>query len=372
MIISVYEEHKAEFPDFNEQLLLKIMKLTPYKIGYMKKNLREYKEKESVILQKEIDDLIKIYLENPTIGGSKAALLLLENNQGIIGSSYAQELKTQLKVLVETSIFKRQIDSELEKNKKDREPEKDEFEHFIPTAPHQQWAMDFTEGTAFGVKFTIAEVYEVYSQAYLGWEIGYTGTEITAKKALENALVFTKGIKPNEILMDNGKQFLGGKFTQLVKEENININWTPPGEPWFNGALESGNTNLKLMVYTAIAFEAALNTDISKADYNKADILNIVAKATEKAVDKINNIIPRPKHNTTPINILNGKSKEKIAKNKNNKIEWEDKRKNTIKKGGTFVAKIKKGFNKIVKDISDEKLYAIGELLNYRLKFIKI
>ncbi len=372
MIISVYEQHKAEFPDFNEQLLLKIMKLTPYKIDYMKKNLREYKEKESVILQKEIDDLIKIYLENPTIGGTKAALLLLENNQGIIGNSYAQELKTQLKKIVEDTIFNRQIDAELAKNADKREPGKPEFEHFVPTAPHQQWAMDFTEGTAFGVKFTIAEVYEVYTQAYLGWDIGYTGTEITAKKALENALNFTKGIKPGEILMDNGKPFLGGKFTKFVNKESLNIKWTPPGEPWFNGALESGNTNLKLMVYTAIAFEAALNTDISKVDYNKTDILNIVAKATEKAVDKINNIIPRPKHNTTPINILNGKSKEKIAKNKKNKIEWEEKRKNTIKKGGTFIAKIKKGFNKIVKDISDEKLYAIGELLNYRLKFIKI
>jgi transposase InsO family protein len=372
MTIAVYEQHKEDFPDFNEQLLLKIMKLTSYKIYYMKKNLQEYKQKESIILQEEIEALIEIYLENPTIGGLKASLLLLENNKGIIGNSYAQELKTQLKKIVEDTIFKRQIDAELAKNADEREPEKPEFEHFVPTAPHQQWAMDFTEGKAFGVKFTIAEVYEVYSQAYLGWEIGYTGTEITAKKALENALIFTKGVKPGEILMDNGKPFLGGKFTEFVKKENINIKWTPPGEPWFNGALESGNTNLKLMVYTAIAFEAALNTDISKVDYNKTDILNVVAKATEKAVDKINNIIPRPKHGTTPKNILNGTSNEKKEENKKNKKEWEDKRTITNKKGGTFIAKIKKGFNRIVKDISNEKLYAIGELLNYRLKFIKI
>ncbi|MEA2013452.1 MAG: hypothetical protein U9O87_10325 [Verrucomicrobiota bacterium] len=87
----------------------------------------------------------------------------------------------------------------------------------------------------------------------------------------------------------------------------------------------------------------------------------------------INEKIPRLKSGTTPINVLKGIEEEQTKKKevyKQSKIQ--QRRNNKQKTGGTFKEKIRKAFCKISKQLSDERLFAIGELLNHRVQFLKI
>lgn len=137
--------------------------------------------------------------------------------------------------------------------------------------------------------------------------------------------------------------------------------------------MESGNKNLKETIYTAAAFAASEQVEISNLGVDSEKVLTFLKGCVEEAVITINEKIPRLKSGTTPINVLKGKEDVQTKKKevyKQSKIQ--QRRNNKQKTGGTFKEKIRKAFCKISKQLSNEKLFAIGELLNHRVHFLRI
>ena len=366
----MFNNHKKQYPLFDNDKRLECLNTTAKKINYMSNSLKARKERESVIEQEDINNMIEVILENPTLGGLKTSLILLEKEKGLISGTFCQDAKKELTDLLAVHVFNKKIESELEKNKREREPKEEEFEHITPTKSHQVWSTDYTFLELFGISFAIAEVYENFSQAYLGVAVDFSSSTDIAETALIDALKFTNGEKPDVFISDNGGQFIGERFQTLLKKVKIIHKRTPPGEPWYNGALESGNTNLKKSIYTKVAFAAAENTLISKQNIKQEDILIFLKDCIKDAVVTINEKIPRPNSGTTPINVLQGMEKEQKEKKEIYKNIKKQQRRENINKGGTFKQKIRKGFSEIVKTISDEKIFAIGELLNNRVGFL--
>jgi len=50
------------------------------------------------------------------------------------------------------------------------------------------------------------------------------------------------------ILSDNGREFDAAGYIDLIKKNNIGTCNIPPGSPWNNGALESGNKDFKKII----------------------------------------------------------------------------------------------------------------------------
>ncbi len=105
--------------------------------------------------------------------------------------------------------------------------------------------------------------------------------------------------------------------------------------------------------------------------YPPNEVLDFLKECVAQAVININEKIPRIKSGTTPIKVLHALAEEQKEKREKYKKKKMDERRETQKKGGTFKEKVRKGFNKIIKHFSDEKVFAIGELLNHRFQFLK-
>ena len=79
--------------------------------------------------------------DNPTLGGEKLSLMLLENEQESISGTSCQ--KAELTEMISTHLFNKKNKSELDKNTKSRRTDKDKFEDEIPTKPHKK-STDYT------------------------------------------------------------------------------------------------------------------------------------------------------------------------------------------------------------------------------------
>ncbi len=369
----MYNEHVKKYPDFNNNKRLSAMKTNPFQINYMSKTLRENKKRESKIEQEDIDSAVELIMNNPMIGGEKISCTLLDSQDACISGGTANSIKMELKELFAERIFAHGKEIELAKSAKDREPKPEWFEDIKPLYLHHIWSTDYTEVTILGIKFAIAEIYENHSQGYLAAEIDFASKEEIAITAIEEAVIFTGGKKPELLRSDNGSQFTGDSFTSKLKELSIEPQLTPAGKPWYNGALESGNRNLKNEIFSTIGLDIGDEPNLIKENIEKEEVLKIAKQALKEAMININENIARPKFGTTPINILKGIDTEKITENNKYKKEKQIKRKNNHPNGGgPFTEKIKKALDKIIKikNISMDKIFAIDELINYRTKFI--
>ena len=132
------------------------------------------------------------------------------------------------------------------------------------------------------------------------------------------------------------------------------------------------NRNLKNEIFSSIGLNIGENTNLIKGHLENKDILKIAKQALEESVININENIVRPKHGTTPINVLKGYERKKCIENNEFKKEKQLKRKNKRPNGGgSFKKKINKAFNKIADNISIDKIFAIDKLMNNRLLFLK-
>ncbi len=370
----MYLNHKKQYPDFDDHKRLKCMEISYNKMNYMINNLRERKKRESVIEQEDINNTVELIFEEPMIGGEKISLTLQNKEKGLVGVTTAQVIKNEIKILVENEIFQRKVESELAKNQRDRSSAGNDYEHVCPNYLHHYWSTDYTFITILGVQFAIAEIYENYSQGYLSAVIDFAASTDIAVQALDEAIIFTEGKTPEFCLSDNGGQFTGDVFMKKLEVLEIKQKLTPAGEPWFNGALESGNRNLKNTIFSEAGLAVVENIEITnKIGVSKNEILKFAKVALKEALKTINEKIARQKFKTTPINVLTGNEiKKEIENNNYKKMKIQKRNTNKPNGGGSFIEKIKKGFNQKVKKMSIEKLFVIGELINGRKEFLTI
>ncbi|MCK5196980.1 MAG: hypothetical protein KAR21_01435 [Spirochaetales bacterium] len=182
------------------------------------------------------------------------------------------------------------------------------------------------------------------------------------------------------ILSDNGKPLCCSDYEALLKRLEIGDKKIPPGKPWFNGALESGNRDLKKTLYTVLAYNACKKPGISKPENNRNEILEFLKISCNEAKNLINNKIVRVKFKTTPVNVLNGKvlekqieSNEYIAiKKLERKNRIKDIKEGRIKRSNkTFFGTTNAKSGKLLSSLTIEKLFAFTELINGRTAFVK-
>jgi transposase InsO family protein len=246
---------------------------------------------------------------------------------------------------------------------------------------HQIWSIDFTMFQFMGTTYSICVVFEVYSQSYLAVNAAETPTKEQAAKAVKDA-VNKMGRTPKEYLLsDNGAQFIAEDFQTFLNCQNIQQLRIPPGQPWYNGALESGNRDLKKTIYAILAEQFVLKPELSKPQTPMHDKYQLLKTACQQALTVINEEIPRTKFEATPQNVLDNKvDKEKQKMDTFRRKKQAERRNNAekIKKGiikvknKNFVQKIIDSWSKIAPFCSTEQLYATKEQLNGRYGFMKV
>ena len=353
--------------------VLKMIGLSLTKFHNMKRAVTERQARESIIPEEEVMAALMLILANPTLGAVKGALQLIEEKKSIISPSFYHELKMIVEDALRVEVHKRNDENEVLKNQKDRRQQSPEkYQHERPTQVHEIWATDFTQIDILGMSFVLCVIYENYSQAYLALEVALSADAELAKKTFLKAVKFAGTTPKKFLLSDNGSQFIGHDFTEVLAQINVIHKLTPPGQPWYNGALESGNQVLKDIIRVFLAFAFAEDPKLSRADQSEADVMDSLKKACLQAQEKLNEIIPRARHKTTPQAVLQGVAKARVSDNENyirDQKQLRKKRMDAFDKGSksstkkTFIAKASSAIKKLLKPMSTEKVYTAWRLI---------
>ena len=303
---------------------------------------------------------------------------MLDQLEGLVGETTYKEIKELLRDFAEDSYQWRKIQSDIEKNMKDRKSAKAQSSDLIRSkGVHDIWSIDFTDIKVFGVRVYGCVVYELYSQGYMAFEISLKNDADAACRAFNKAVENAGGTRPNTLASDNGSHFINAKFEETVGSK-LYHHLVTAGKPWLNGALESGNRDLKKMLYSLMFYKLLENNYVSHCGVSMPRILEFTAEAASETMNQINNTLVREKFTVPPQVVMDGKVEEHLEqqiKFRNErcaaKVSMLKKTRETGKKLKTLKQKAKRAWNAIVKKMSDDKLYAFRELINGRFQAVK-
>lgn len=342
-----------------------------------KKGIRDRKIRESSIPDEDILAAVWQIIRLPFLGGRKGSLKLLNENKALLGETLYSEIKQQLNTLSENSYFERRK-SQLEKDMEERAHSGD-FEKVKVSEPHEVWSIDYTCFDLLGIRFSICVVYELYSQAYLAITPGISENTELAKKAINEARTYSGTSPKNYLLSDNGVQFCCDDFNKVLKLAEIDDRKTPPGQPWYNGALESGNRDLKRALYTIAFYHVCKEKSLTKSGVAVVKVFELLRTCCAGAFNLINDKLPRVKFGVTPSEVIKNNI-DKVVKNRRNFIckKQAERKELRVKQKATAVTsrktieqRVSSMWNKIVKTFDDDTLFAVRELLHGRYNAIK-
>ena len=368
------EDHSFRFKQISQQDILGVFEYSSASFSQLCNYIQDRKKRESAIPYQDYEEVLRQILELPYLGGVKGSLMLLSEQKAMIGSTLYKEIKQELKYLAEEALHSRKQQSELEKNQYSRKNSKEKtFEKMQADHVDDIWAIDYVELWLLGIKFYLCVVYEVYSQSYLSIIPAFEATKEVAVKAMKHAFN-CRNTKPKKcIIFDGGSQFGSDDFAGLLDKYSLIDNKTPPGEPWHNGALESGNRDLKKALYTHIFYQACLDPGITKRGIEREKVFNFLNYCCEQVTEIINNRIVRPKFRVTPKAVIdNDILNNVIAMNTYRETKIQERKAALQKEKGSKEQKIRKAWNKLKRDLSIEKLFAFTEVINERFQAIQV
>lgn len=106
------------------------------------------------------------------------------------------------------------------------------------TRLNQRWTMDFIEaGLVTGQRFRTFNVVDAFSRKGLASE---ADTSLPGARVVQvlDRLAETRG-SPEELVLDNGPEFIGRALDQLAHTRGIRLRFIAPGEPVQNAHIES-------------------------------------------------------------------------------------------------------------------------------------
>ena len=278
-------------------------------------------------------------------------------------------------------MLKRKEKSELEKNQYKRYRQKEEpFRQVDAQGNHEVWAIDFLKVLLFGIYFPICVVYEIFSQSYLSIKPAICATSEIAGQALEEACQYSGQIPKKCLLADNGSQFNSYGFEEIKQRLQIQSQYIPRGQPWYNGALESGNRDLRRIIYTIAFYDVCQDTQPSRVGIYENIIFAYLQSCCNKALRVINETIARSKFKTTPMAVL----KYQVAERQEKRIQYIEKKKQERNQrmqqlkidGGSkrkrIEDKVAIAWRKTSSMLNTEQIFAFSEMLNNRYKAIMI
>ena len=355
------------------------MDTNPASLLHLQRTLRARLDRESTIPDEDIEQAVKQIIDFPFLGGRKGSLKLQEDEKALLGQTVYKEIKQQLRLEAEKELFKGKEQSELEKNQYKRLLDKGgPYETFAPGQKHDVWAIDFVTFVLYGMYFSLCVVYEVYSQAYLAITVSESACSEVAMAAVKSACEFAGVIPKRYLLSDNGPPLICSDFEALLEALEIAGKQIPPGQPWHNGALESGNRDLKKVLYTIAFQDACKDVEISLRGTSRHKIFDCLENYCCKAQKVINEQIVRPKFTTTPMAVLTDQVDEKRAKRRSfikKKTEERKQRMALLKKQGgskrkRIEDKVKAAWQKTSAKMSCNEIFAFCELVSGRYKAI--
>lgn len=380
-MIDLAGEHIKTYNAITQYERLNCLETTAVSFNRMQKNINNRLNRESCIPDEDIEQTVQQIVAHPYLGGNKGSLKLQCDEKAFVGSTTYQDIKHQLKMLAAKELLNRKEKSELSVDQYKRHLKKEEpFAQVDPQKKHDVWAIDFLNLLLFGIYFRICVVYDIYSQAYLSIKPLIHATSTAAEQALEEACQYSGQIPNVCLLSDNGSQFRCDNFEETKKRLKIQSQYIPRGQPWYNGALESGNRDLRKVVYTTAFYDACKDTQLSKVGVSYDKIYQHLQICCYKALTVINEEIARPKFKTTPLVVLN----DQIAESQHKRIRFIERksqeRKQRMKNlklcGGSNRKRIEDklafAWKKTSINLTTEHLFAFSEMLNNRYKAIII
>ena len=322
-----------------------------------------------------MDALVEQIIAMPFLGGRKGSSKLIEDQKALIGQTMYKDAKGVLREEAEKELATRREQSELERNRKARRQAEEDFVKPVAGRPHEVWSIDFTEVKLFGVRFIICVIYDLFAQAYLAMRAAEIADGQLTMDTVKEACAYA-GTTPSQCLLsDNGGQFDDSDYQCLLECLRIETLKTPPGQPWHNGEIESGNRDLKKVVWTEALYGACEQPEISRPGVSREKILRYLQQCCQAAQKKINEQIPRAKFDTVPRAVLDGKLSARAERRHQftkAKQEQRGERMAAIKangpdrKGNTLEEKVQLHWRRIVRQLPIEKLFAFNELINER------
>jgi putative transposase len=114
-----------------------------------------------------------------------------------------------------------------------------------PSAPDEQWAMDFVHDTlADGSTIRIFVAIDLFARECLVLEAARAFTGAAVATALEGA-VARRGKKPSQIRADNGTEFTSKTLDAWAYWNQVALDFSRPGKPVDNAFVESFNATLR-------------------------------------------------------------------------------------------------------------------------------
>jgi hypothetical protein len=375
--------HEERFVHYSQPERLVQAGLTPTAYSRLKHRSEERARRESVIMEDEVSAAVELIIAHPHLGSSKLHLTLIDQEKSMISAGFLNEAKTQIAEQVEQLYRDREEAARtLESALRDREVLQEPYVHIQPTCPHDIWAVDFVFIAFLGFRLTLCVVYDIFTQGYMSIACGTGCTAELAGEALDQA-VTTLGEQPCSFLRrDNGKAFVAESVQAFLASYEIIDQPIPPGQPWFNGSLESNNGNLKNTIKaTALQLMATNPRTVGQGRRDVDSAVALLQEVCETTRGVLNVEISRPKFQMPPQAVLDNKITETQARHeqfKTCKTAERAKRMATLRacpdrpeRGKTFLDKIGQLFRKKARDISTNTLFAINEIIHGRYAAIE-
>ena len=140
-----------------------------------------------------------------------------------------------------------------------------------PTAPNQQWAMDFVaDRLSTGRKFRALTIVDAYSRECPGIELETIFTGVRVGQVLDQ-IAFGRSL-PQVITVDNGPEFSSHALEAWAYQRGVKLNFIRPGKPTENGYIESFNGRFRDECLNESWFttfeEAKTRIEAWRQDYN--------------------------------------------------------------------------------------------------------
>jgi len=115
---------------------------------------------------------------------------------------------------------------------------KDLIKNISPIVPNEIWATDFTYLKFQDRTYYLATFIDIFSRKIQGWNLSDShDTDFVLealKKSIDNA-----GHKPNICHSDQGSEYRGNVFQEVLETSGIKCSMSPKASPWRNGFQES-------------------------------------------------------------------------------------------------------------------------------------
>lgn len=231
-------------------------------------------------------------IEHPWMGGKKGAANLVHDREAWIGPGSYDVLKGVLASLVGRELAGR------------RQHQRPAVPLEMPRAEglNEVWGSDLLEVEAWGKRFHVCAVVDVFNQESLALEPTPHAADGEFVAACFEKACESRGGRPPTVCTktDRGSQY-GEVFRQALKGRAGHVR-IPPGSPWFNGEVERGNRDVRSVIFE----------HVSRMDRPpKGEELEALRAACEAARRVLNEEISRPSlGNVTPAEVAHGIAEE--------------------------------------------------------------